>query len=353
LSGHWSNLHITVPWDEETALLGDPYKEPEAFVETYYGYVTRGPVEWSAWPRYSKTPIAFPIHERCWALLERVIRVKRGESLGLLIQALNTVLNIQDVPSYLGRDSPELMSEEEEVCQRIDGLTWLITEEPEWEILEKKYGEALYQDISKYLPAHNRRMNNREARKQKLMGIGIHEIEEYYMPRDPLNVREVRDLVMKATERLSRYQVRHGRPEVSGQVSTVWPNGRLRDRRKGWGMDPWSERPEDKEPLISLPLDIIYIVMTYLQHPDMCNTLRAFRWPLPNCVWRSLFPKDIIFEYEEIKAMENLNWRQLYFRAHGLLKTSDGLKNRVRIMKILTEAKRVFLQLLEENNIPY
>lgn len=356
LNGPWGNLFVRVPWNEEKAILGDPCRSPKAFVEAYYGRVTRARIDFKRWYwcHWDEEPVAYPIHERCWVLLERIIRAKRGESLGLLIQALNAVLTY-DVPC--GEDPPGPMTEEEEeefYQQRTDGATWIIPEDHEWEELEKTHGEALYQDISKYLPAHNQRMNDPYQRRKSFMAAQFHEIEEYYMPRDPLNVTEVRDMIKVATESPSGYQARHRRPESSNQMSSVWSNVRLRYRNKeSWDRNCRNEELENKEPLVDLPLDIIYMIVAYLQHPDICNTLRAFRWQLPNSVWRSLFPKDIIFEYEEIKAAENLDWRQLYFRAHGLLKTSDGLKNRVRIMKILTAVKSVFLQLLKENNITY
>lgn len=97
--------------------------------------------------------------------------------------------------------------------------------------------------------------------------------------RDPLNIPEVRNFIDKAASKKKKRRL---------------------------------QTPKGKKALsfLSLPLDLILAILDCLEYyKDIKNTLQVFpQWDslIPNTYWRSRFPRDIIFEYEEITHRHGL-----------------------------------------------
>ncbi|OJJ37496.1 hypothetical protein ASPWEDRAFT_456812 [Aspergillus wentii DTO 134E9] len=124
----------------------------------------------------------------------------------------------------------------------------------------------------------------------------------YPVGRDPVNIVELRDLVDKAKGRF------------------------------GMALKP---------PIFSLPIDVQCLLADTLDSWDLSNTLFAFQWRLPDTYWRGRIPMEILFEYENIRH-QNLDWQYFSLGLEKLFKTSDGLKNRQRILKQLGDIKKAF-----------
>ena len=92
-----------------------------------------------------------------------------------------------------------------------------------------------------------------------------------------------------------------------------------------------------------LPLDIKYIILDHLSHTDIQNALVALGWQIPDQYWCSRFPKDIIWEIEELAhTTADVTWQFLCLEAELLLESSLGLQNRQRIVQVLRGTRSLF-----------
>ena len=94
--------------------------------------------------------------------------------------------------------------------------------------------------------------------------------------------------------------------------------------------------------MYDLPLKVIYMILDYLYNPDASRLIAIMNWHIADAYWRSRFPKDIIFEIEQLSPTADLNWQFLCLEAELLLETSKRLLNRQRIFQILIRTKQHF-----------
>ncbi|KAL1967137.1 hypothetical protein VTN77DRAFT_3428 [Rasamsonia byssochlamydoides] len=299
LCAHWTRGFLRVPRNQGEVIIGDPYRKPEKFVEAY---VANYDVDYQP-----LDPCGYVIHERCWVLLTRILDPHLIEQhLGLLVQVFRQTWG--DYQVY-----------------ELDGL---ICEILKWRKMEQLYGvDKLYRNPRKYMDLHaNDPVQHLAPIPDELRDSG-----KLFALRDPLNVVEVRDLIKQAVVKRRKRKTGEKR---SKSLST----------RKPLNQDDNAYND------ILLPVDIILTILDFLSYyKDIRNTLQALpSWGpmIPNLYWRSRFPKEVIFEYEEIASRDDLDWQDLYFKAGDLLETSHGLRNRQRIMKVLEGIKALFLELV-------
>lgn len=82
----------------------------------------------------------------------------------------------------------------------------------------------------------------------------------------------------------------------------------------------------------NVPLDVKLLILDYLGHKDIRNTVGALGWQIPDSYWRSRFPGNIIFGVEQIGS-RNVDWQYLCLEAECLLEKSDALLNQRRKSK--------------------
>jgi hypothetical protein len=146
-------------------------------------------------------------------------------------------------------------------------------------------------------------------------------------------------------------------PEIEAlfRKSTLRKTGKLRSWRRRDG--PIATKSGNLDPKCDLPLEIIYMILDHLYDPDASQVIEAMNWHIHDTYWRSRltrFSGDIIFEIEQFKLADSLDWQFLCLQIEPLLETSKGLLNRRRILRILIETKKHFqaeLRLLKDSEL--
>lgn len=95
-----------------------------------------------------------------------------------------------------------------------------------------------------------------------------------------------------------------------------------------------------------LPADIQWLIVDQLEYRDIPRILRAFGWVLSDWYWSQRFPKDLIFEVEDLKKTDKVafDWPFLCLGVEKLLWRSPGLLNRQRLLPVLRKTKKLFLE---------
>lgn len=127
----------------------------------------------------------------------------------------------------------------------------------------------------------------------------------YNLPHDPINIRELSDMIEKAIQ------------------------------------IPAKDIPEKVILRVDLPPEVKMMILDCLDTMDVRNSLSVFHWKLPDRYWRSRFPKETVFEYENLKST-NLNWEHLCLGVEDLLQTSHGLRYRKQTLRNLSDIKKLF-----------
>lgn len=158
--------------------------------------------------------------------------------------------------------------------------------------------------------------------------------EESYATRDAVNIDEIRDMIDEAVKWRLHEETR---PKTRQRA-------RLYQSRADSGPG-------------TLPFEVRLIILDLLQdRRDIWNMRTAFhgqwQWQIPDSYWRARFAgKDIIFEFEELRLREDLDWQYLRLKAEELLEyPCHGLRNRQRIMDALEGTKSVLLQMIDEKS---
>jgi hypothetical protein len=319
----WNNGFLRVPRNENELILGKPWKIPDKFIEAYMDTIEYDSKDYN--------PCGYPIHERCWVLMTRILDVNLIKAhLNLFVKA---------------------------ICQmnkkpKIYDLAWKTCKETEWCNLKEYYGEKFTQNPGEYLARLERRMECSE---------------KIYALRDPLKVIEVRNLIQEA-ETLRREQEKRTAKERpsslnSEDVTTPCPYA-------SFGPHPTSRekitskiKPKTANPRhmmilrssstlqadkIILPAEIILLIMDRLPG---CNEIRFLLWAFPHwspmvpqTYWRARFVKDLMLDRKEVPGLDALDWQRVYFKIDHVFETSHGLRNQRRIMKVLEGTKALFLK---------
>lgn len=89
--------------------------------------------------------------------------------------------------------------------------------------------------------------------------------------------------------------------------------------------------------------EIMYLILDHLSQPgDINNSVVAFGWRVPDCYWKSRVPRNILLELGNMRA--DLHWKSL-FMGYGALLYLPELQNRHRVVPLVEEVKRRFLEL--------
>jgi hypothetical protein len=77
----WNNGFLRVPRNENELILGKPWKIPDKFIEAYMGTIEYDFKDYN--------PCGYPIHERCWVLMTRILDVNLIKAhLNLFVKAI-------------------------------------------------------------------------------------------------------------------------------------------------------------------------------------------------------------------------------------------------------------------------
>lgn len=73
--------------------------------------------------------------------------------------------------------------------------------------------------------------------------------------------------------------------------------------------------------------------------------LRAFGWVLSDSYWSGPFPKDLVFEVDDLmKDKAVIDWQFLTLGVKKLLQRSSELWNRRRLLPVLRKARDLFFE---------
>lgn len=113
--------------------------------------------------------------------------------------------------------------------------------------------------------------------------------------------------------------------------------------------------PEIAVMVVNTIYDDIYYSQASID--DLRNMLIAFQWKLPDSYWQSRSKKDLIFEFDDLIQSNNsmVDWQFLCLGTEELFLRdgwydNGGLKNRGRTFKLLRGLKRVFIEMIEEED---
>lgn len=142
--------------------------------------------------------------------------------------------------------------------------------------------------------------------------------------RDPLAVQEVFDLIQRS--------------------GLVYADGVERDAFKRATMEPTTttrmKAKKNSALALSLPAEILSLVLDHLHYMDIRRALEATEWQIPDSYWRCRLRQWLIFELDDVGPDAYLDWQFLCLEAEQLMEESFGLMNRQRICNALEEVKQ-------------
>lgn len=264
-----------------------------------------------------RNPRAYPIHERCWVLMTRILDENLIKAhLDLFVKAMH-----QRTKNKTGYISVKVYDLDRKLC-----------DEMEWRKWKDIYGDLHLRDPKKYIQCYTRELECSDR---------------IYALRDPVKVVDVRDLI---------------REEETGMVQppTRKKNKDKNDKKqKPRGFIPCHRMvlrsSSTLNPLtVFLPPELILMIADNLaDSKEIRLLLWAFpHWSsmIPESYWRTRFTKDFMLDYGVVPDIDALDWRRLYFRAGCLYETSHGLRNRRRIMRVLEGTKGLFLRYVADED---
>lgn len=246
-------------------------------------------------------PLGYQLHERCWNLSLRIIGSSRVEqNLDLFVQSVVQVSKSRrEQRRKSGTRSVPLWIESERMAYVLEFDTV--------QTFHKAHVEDFRQNPMKCV----REQVDRYAR---ILGE-----KNLPLPHDPQNITELRDLIAEAVQRQANNSGRAGK---RAKLVNVGQTG--------------------------VPIELQMIIIGALDATsDVRNVLSAFDWQLPDTYWWARFPKETVFEYENLVGVD-LDWKYACLGAEDLLKTSHGLRNRKRILEELKEIQTIFDRLLKK-----
>lgn len=309
LYGPWSLDFIRLPEDENEFVLGDPWKIPEKIIEAAAPCRFR-----ENYYEYPRNPCAYPMHERCWVLMTRILDVDLIKAnMDLFVKAIRKRWN----------------------NERVFGLNGKFMEETKWETMRKEYRRKFQQNPSKHL-------NKYLIHLAKSMDCS----HNSYALQGPLNIVEVRNVILEA-EACQREQGKRAAADGEKKPSPI--TATRTSARRQMLRHSSSNFQADK---IIVPPEVILLIMDQLQgHKEMQLLLWAFphwRCIIPQSYWRLRCVKEFMLDPERIPAAQALEWSRVYCQIDRLFPRSHGLHNRRRIMKVLKGHKALFLKFVGE-----
>ncbi|KAL2004700.1 hypothetical protein VTN00DRAFT_3228 [Thermoascus crustaceus] len=152
---------------------------------------------------------------------------------------------------------------------------------------------------------------------------------------DPTHVEEVSDIIEKSISRCARKKTK------------------TKTRRWRPCLDPNHSYIEEhlKSPSgLRLPanIEIRYLILDNLDYADAQNAFRAFGWRVLKGCFQRRFPRDLVFEIEQLKTpVPEMDWEFFCLEVERLMESSEVLLNRQRIFRIVRGAEEMFADRVE------
>ncbi|OJJ84603.1 uncharacterized protein ASPGLDRAFT_1516503 [Aspergillus glaucus CBS 516.65] len=291
----WDHYRFHFTSDSGELVMGDTTKWMDRALAVYLG----GPVN-----RPAYGTVAYPMHERCWAFMTRILDVGLIESNLFLF----TKVLYQRMKDTKGANK------------------FLIDEKQYW----KQPGQKYYMNLALKDPAKYAKIC--EGKMKALEGC----LDYAFAPRDPFNVPELPGL-------LSDLEESHKKKDPKGNTKEIkaWKPRTPRCHRMGL-------RPSTFDVCrIEAPIEIIIMIMDYLPSLRDIKTLMwvfpQWRYMVPQTCWRDRFIRELALN-ELAQNANALNWRYLYFNADALLAKSHGWLFRRHVLGSLEKTKVAFLK---------
>jgi hypothetical protein len=265
----------------------------------YYSAKEKGP------PR-KRQKHGYPVHARCWSLIEHLICRKEAEAnLETLLEALRQQFQKQilEPPWYLDECGFPKISPEYDVPS-----------------IGLKAGFEYYYDFATWY------LVQRDETWCKMQGG-----ETRYLSRDPVRISEVECLLKGAL--LS---------PVSKEEETIT-----------------KKYPGPFSVVIGLALEIQYLILDHLDRHDITMLHAAFsgqfEWRVSDSYWIQRAPRKLIYEIQDfITNLEGMtgavvDWEDLCLQAEQLVQTSEQLRNRQRILDVLEGTRDIFYEMIHKD----
>ncbi|KAK1139407.1 hypothetical protein N8T08_000770 [Aspergillus melleus] len=286
-------------------VLGDPNLVPERLDEAYLE------------PRKHRfncddhryNPIAYPMHERCWALMTRIVDVKIITA--HLREFCQVMWQTRQSIGPLGSNT----------------LAHKYHEEPWWPNWRRIFGDVSGRCDPYY-----------EARFTKPLEC----TDRMYALRDPWKVPEIWTAINREKKRWLSEKVRRPRRRLAIRP-TLPLTPKQRVLRPVW---------RNTAAVAPLPPELTMIIIEYLRSPREVRLLMWVfpRWAhsLPALYWRRLFIREMILddENDQIPGPGECHWRRLFYGIDRIAQTSHGLRNRQRILAVLETTGAEFMDKL-------
>lgn len=220
-----------------------------------------------------------------------------------------------------------------------------------WALAERIIGENAEKDLELLVWILQQRWEDEQLLKEsRLMTDWLTEriwqsnVSEFEMTRnliavrDPLAVQEAFDLIRRSG------QVYADRVEMDALIRGMKALNTTTTTKA-------QEKAKKTSTLaLSLPGEILSLVLDRLHHRDIRRALEATGWQIPDSYWRCRLRQGLIFELDDVGPDAHLDWQFLCLEAEQLMEESFGLMNRQRICNALEEVKQkldFFLSIVE------
>ncbi|KAH8433328.1 uncharacterized protein LDX57_010964 [Aspergillus melleus] len=296
---------VRLPIDVDDMVLGDPNLVPERLDEAYLEPRKHR----SNCDDHRYNPIAYPMHERCWALMTRIVDVKIITA--HLREFCQVMWQTRQSIGPLGSNT----------------LAHKYHEEPWWPNWRRIFGDVSGRCDPYY-----------EARFTKPLEC----TNRMYALRDPWKVPEIWTAINREKKRWLSEEVRRPRRRLAIRP-TLPLTQKQRVLRPVW---------RNAAAVAPLPPELTMIIIEYLRSPREVRLLMWVfpRWAhsLPAFYWRRLFIREMILEDEDdqIPGPDECHWRRLFYGIDRIGQTSHGLRNRQRILAVLETTGAAFMDKL-------
>lgn len=298
--------------------MGDTTKWMDRALAVYPG----GPVN-----RPAYGTVAYPMHERCWALMTRILDVGLIESNLFLF----TKVLYQRMKDTKGANK------------------FLIDEKQYW----KQPGQKYYMNLALKDPAKYAKIC--EGKMKTIEGC----LDYAFAPRDPFNVPELPGLLSDLEESHKKKLQKETQKKLDKQAAAAQaPAPAATTPSKPRRIKAWKPRTPRCHRMglrpstfdvcrIEAPTEIIIMIMDYLPSLRDIKTLMwvfpQWRYKVPQTCWRDRFIRELALN-ELAQNANALDWRYLYFNADELLAKSHGWLFRRHVLGSLEKTKVAFLK---------
>lgn len=250
--------------------------------------------------------VAFPMHERCWKLMTRMLDVD------LIKKNMDIFLHAMCDPYDVTRPLLDPTG---------TYPLWL-----EWFKLLDNLTSGLYLNPQKFRAKDDARPSH---------------MPPEFRGADPLNDPCLNDVITKYTTEYTMQRKMGFEPRSQPSIPT----------------HPMSRRSQArfKTRNVFLPTELILNIADHLDnHEDIHALLLVFpNWHpmIPNSYWRRRFIEDNCLRSDEFPAVDAMDWQRVYLSGDKLLRLSLGWQNRQYILSRLDRIKDRFLERLERKDV--